>query len=216
MATSGSYKDLTNKPAIPSLTGYATQSWVNSQGFAKGSFLPLTGGTISGDLLISNAGDDKNVHINANTGITLKGTGVGISLSTGGSSSKFFATDGSVQTINVADFALKSTTDILTKITESQDQRISSMKLGMARYISGSTATVINGDEGMVGLFGTPALYFYNGGISTDKVPIRNCIRIQGGQCYVDDKGIFIQLSTSAILDAIDTIPTSEIDELFN
>lgn len=207
VATSGSYNDLTNKPTIPSLTGYATQSWVNSQGFAKGSFLPLTGGTISGNLIISNAGDDKNVHINANTGITLKGTGVGISLSTGGSSSKFFATDGSVQTINVADFALKSTTDTLTNITNSQDQRISNMKLGMARYISGSTATVINGDEGMVGLSGTPALYFYNGGISTDNVPIRNCIRIQGGQCYVDNNGIFITLAS---------ISTSEIDELFN
>ena len=207
VATSGSYNDLTNKPTIPSLTGYATQSWVNSQGFAKGSFLPLTGGTISGNLIISNAGDDKNVHINANTGITLKGTGVGISLSTGGSSSKFFATDGSVQTINVADFALKSTTDTLTNITNSQDQRISNMKLGMARYISGSTATVINGDEGMVGLSGTPALYFYNGGISTDNVPIQNCIRIQGGQCYVDNNGIFITLAS---------ISTSEIDELFN
>lgn len=33
VATSGSYDDLTDKPTIPSLSGYATQSWVNSQGF---------------------------------------------------------------------------------------------------------------------------------------------------------------------------------------
>lgn len=33
VATSGSYDDLTNKPAIPSLSGYATQSWVQSQGY---------------------------------------------------------------------------------------------------------------------------------------------------------------------------------------
>lgn len=30
---SGDYNDLTNKPTIPSLTGYATEAWVNSQGF---------------------------------------------------------------------------------------------------------------------------------------------------------------------------------------
>jgi hypothetical protein len=232
VATSGSYNDLTNKPTIPSLTGYATQSWVNSQGFAKGSFLPLTGGTLSGDLIRSNSGDvkrakinnleisvydsinttckaimsctsnygvvevgnnlnNKNVHIDANTGITLKGTGVGISLSTGGSSSKFFATDGSVQTINVDNFALKSTTDALTAITENQDKKISNMKLGMARYTSGTTAQVITGDEGTVGLSGTPALYFYNGGISGGTVPVKNCIRVKDAQCYVDSNGIY-------------------------
>ena len=35
VATSGSYTDLTNTPAIPSLSGYATESYVNSQGFLK-------------------------------------------------------------------------------------------------------------------------------------------------------------------------------------
>jgi hypothetical protein len=34
---SGSYTDLTNKPTIPSLAGYATEAWVNSQGFGSGS-----------------------------------------------------------------------------------------------------------------------------------------------------------------------------------
>ena len=33
VATSGSYNDLSNKPAIPSLDGYATQYWVQSQGY---------------------------------------------------------------------------------------------------------------------------------------------------------------------------------------
>lgn len=33
VATSGSYNDLSNKPTIPSLSGYATQSWVTSQGY---------------------------------------------------------------------------------------------------------------------------------------------------------------------------------------
>ena len=224
-------------PNIPSLDGYATQSWVNSQGFVKGSFLPLTGGTLSGDLIRSNSGDvkrakinnleisvydsinttckaimsctsnygvlevgnnlnNKNVHIDANTGITLKGTGVGISLSTGGSSSKFFATDGSVQTIDVDSFALKSTTDTLMAIANNQDEKISNMKLGMARYTSGTTAQIIKGDEGTVGLSGTPALYFYNGGIVTNTVPVKNCIRVKDAQCYVDENGIYFAFPT--------------------
>lgn len=33
VATSGSYNDLTNKPTIPSLLGYATQNWVTSHGY---------------------------------------------------------------------------------------------------------------------------------------------------------------------------------------
>lgn len=37
VATSGSYDDLINKPTIPSLDGYATEAWVNSQGFGSGS-----------------------------------------------------------------------------------------------------------------------------------------------------------------------------------
>lgn len=50
VATSGSYDDLTDKPTIPSLTGYATQTWVQGLGYitkttadslyqAKGSYL---------------------------------------------------------------------------------------------------------------------------------------------------------------------------------
>ena len=33
VATSGSYTDLTNTPTIPSLTGYATETWVSQQGY---------------------------------------------------------------------------------------------------------------------------------------------------------------------------------------
>jgi hypothetical protein len=33
---SGAYADLTGKPSIPDLTGYATEAWVNSQGFGSG------------------------------------------------------------------------------------------------------------------------------------------------------------------------------------
>jgi len=33
VATTGSYEDLTNKPIIPSLTGYATETWVENKGY---------------------------------------------------------------------------------------------------------------------------------------------------------------------------------------
>ena len=46
VATSGSYNDLSNKPTIPSLAGYATESWVGSNYFAK------SGGTLTNLLLL--------------------------------------------------------------------------------------------------------------------------------------------------------------------
>jgi hypothetical protein len=46
-AYTGSYNDLTNKPTIPDLTGYATESWVNSQGFGS------SGGANTGDVVFS-------------------------------------------------------------------------------------------------------------------------------------------------------------------
>ncbi len=33
VATSGSYNDLSNKPTIPSLSGYATEAWVTNKGY---------------------------------------------------------------------------------------------------------------------------------------------------------------------------------------
>lgn len=47
VATSGSYSDLTDKPTIPSLSGYATQSWVTSQGYLT-SIPAATRSTVGG------------------------------------------------------------------------------------------------------------------------------------------------------------------------
>lgn len=33
VATTGSYNDLSNKPTIPSLNGYATETWVTEKGY---------------------------------------------------------------------------------------------------------------------------------------------------------------------------------------
>lgn len=122
VATTGSYNDLKDKPAIPT------------------NYLPLTGGTLTGDLLASKSGDAKrakftnlevsvydsintackamlsctstygvvevghatnsnNVHIDANTGITFTGSGLGVKVASGAASNKLFASDGSLYTI---------------------------------------------------------------------------------------------------------------------
>lgn len=122
VATTGSYNDLEDKPTIPT------------------NYLPLSGGTLTGDLLSSKSGDAKrakftnlevsvydsintackamlsctstygvvevghatnsnNVHIDANTGITFTGSGLGIKVASGAASNKLFASDGSLYTI---------------------------------------------------------------------------------------------------------------------
>lgn len=49
VATSGSYNDLADKPTIPSLTGYATENWVESQGYLT-QHQSLTGYAKTADL----------------------------------------------------------------------------------------------------------------------------------------------------------------------
>lgn len=63
VATSGSYNDLSNKPTIPSLSGYATQTWANGQ------FYPLNG---KGYMSFDSSG--RPVMIN-NQGYICKGNG---------------------------------------------------------------------------------------------------------------------------------------------
>lgn len=63
VATSGSYNDLSNKPTIPSLSGYATQTWANDQ------FYPLNG---KGYMSFDSSG--RPVMIN-NQGYMCKGNG---------------------------------------------------------------------------------------------------------------------------------------------
>ena len=51
VATSGSYNDLTNKPSIPSLSGYATQSWVTSQGYLTS--IPTASTNVTGGIKLT-------------------------------------------------------------------------------------------------------------------------------------------------------------------
>lgn len=80
----GDYNSLTNKPTIPSLSGYATQTWVNQQGFLKnyteqytgtvksittadGKQEPDASGDINLTTTLANVGKVKTVTINGTT-----------------------------------------------------------------------------------------------------------------------------------------------------
>lgn len=66
VATSGSYNDLTNKPTIPSLSGYATQSWVTSQGYLTS--IPVATSSTYGGIQIGYTTSGKNYAVQLNNG----------------------------------------------------------------------------------------------------------------------------------------------------
>jgi flagellar basal body rod protein FlgF len=58
-ATTGiNYNDLNNKPTIPSLDGYATESWVNSQNFGSGSGASTGNFTFANNTITTDNGQD--------------------------------------------------------------------------------------------------------------------------------------------------------------
>lgn len=66
VATSGSYNDLTNKPSIPSLSGYATQSWVTSQGYL--TTIPAATSSSYGGIQIGYTTSGKNYAVQLSNG----------------------------------------------------------------------------------------------------------------------------------------------------
>lgn len=66
VATSGSYNDLTNKPSIPSLSGYATQSWVTSQGYLTS--IPAATSNAYGGIQIGYTTSGKNYAVQLSNG----------------------------------------------------------------------------------------------------------------------------------------------------
>ena len=66
VATSGSYSDLTDKPTIPSLSGYATQSWVTSQGYLTS--VPVATSSAYGGIQIGYATSGKNYAVQLSNG----------------------------------------------------------------------------------------------------------------------------------------------------
>lgn len=66
VATSGSYNDLTNKPTIPSLLGYATQNWVASHGYLTS--IPAATSSAYGGIQIGYTTSDKNYAVQLSNG----------------------------------------------------------------------------------------------------------------------------------------------------
>lgn len=66
VATSGNYNDLINKPSIPSLSGYATQSWVTNQGYLTS--IPAATSSTYGGIQIGYTTSGKNYAVQLNNG----------------------------------------------------------------------------------------------------------------------------------------------------
>lgn len=66
VATSGSYNDLSNKPTIPSLSGYATQNWVTSQGYLTS--IPAATSSAYGGIQIGYTTSGKNYAVQLSNG----------------------------------------------------------------------------------------------------------------------------------------------------
>lgn len=66
VATSGSYNDLINKPTIPSLSGYATQNWVTSQGYLTS--IPAATSSTYGGIQIGYTTSGKNYAVQLSNG----------------------------------------------------------------------------------------------------------------------------------------------------
>lgn len=66
VATSGSYNDLTNKPTIPSLLGYATQNWVTSHGYLTS--IPAATSSTYGGIQIGYTTSGRNYAVQLNNG----------------------------------------------------------------------------------------------------------------------------------------------------
>eukprot|EP00873_Tetraselmis_striata_P038179 jgi/Tetstr1/458443/TSEL_044878.t1 len=64
---SGSYNDLTNTPTIPSLAGYATETWVSSQGLIiEAASLPSWVATSQNDVSLSGFNNDLTIESDSN------------------------------------------------------------------------------------------------------------------------------------------------------
>lgn len=66
VATSGNYNDLINKPSIPSLSGYATQNWVTSQGYLTS--IPAATSSTYGGIQIGYTTSDRNYAVQLSNG----------------------------------------------------------------------------------------------------------------------------------------------------
>lgn len=118
VATSGSYNDLTNKPTIPSLSGYATQTWVNSQIDA------ITPASI---------GAAASSHGHVFSDITFNNTGT---------NAQYLAGDGKFYTVGWNEIGSKPSSFTPSSHTHSASD-ITSGTLALARIPTGTTSSTV-------------------------------------------------------------------------
>ncbi len=124
---SGNYNDLTNKPAIPSLTGYATESYVTSQGYITSS--ALTGYALTNQIpaaySLPTASSTVLGGIKLGTGLNIDGNGV-VNVTGGGGSADLtgYATESYVTSQNYI------TSSALTGYATQTDVFVASLILG--------------------------------------------------------------------------------------
>ena len=74
--------------------------------------------------------------------------------------------------------------------------RIVNAKLSMASWTSGANANKLTFTGSSVGLGGTPAIFFAQGGITGggNTIPTQSCIRFEGCHIYQDSNGFYVSL----------------------
>ena len=78
----------------------------------------------------------------------------------------------------------------------STNTKIVNAKLSMASWTSGANATKLTFTGSSVGLGGTPAIFFSQGGITGggNAIPTQACIRFEGCHIYQDSNGFYVSL----------------------
>lgn len=175
VATSGSYNDLANKPTIPSLAGYATESWVEGKGYlTKHQDISHLATKEELDGKQDVIGDLDSIRANANVGATAYQkpvTGIPSSdLSTAVRSSLNKADSALQSHQSLADYAKKTDLDILEDDIEGIRLATTKNK-GYFTTVDALNTAVPTADEGCIAYVGATypfALYRYIGGVWTD------------------------------------------------
>lgn len=91
---------------------------------------------------------------------------------------------------------LSNQIEVVQTSVDSTNTKIVNAKLSMASWTSGANATKLTFTGSSVGLGGTPAIFFAQGGITGggNTIPTQSCIRFEGCHIYQDSNGFYVSL----------------------
>jgi hypothetical protein len=155
VATSGSYTDLTNKPTIPSLTGYATETYVNTQVSNLVDAAPTTLNTLNE--LAAALGDDPNFATTLSGQIGLKANSADLStVATSGSyndlSDKPFIPNLTSQLMNDAGFVSLTGLNDAGFVSETGTQTLTNKTLTSPTINAGALSGTFSGNHTKSGI----------------------------------------------------------------